>query len=136
MASLDWAAIRTAIVVGLATVGLAIVSSSILVDDASPLAVAGFLTASAIGFLAAGAVAGWSRGDVPMIHGLVAAVLTALVLLVVGTIRTGSSDGGYSLAASGLALLGAASCGVAGALGADWLRRRRLLRRARYDGAG
>ncbi len=125
MASLDWAAIRTAIVVGLATIGSVIAVASLLTDDPSPAATAGFLVAAAVGFLATGAVAGLARADRPMLHGVVSAGITVLVLLAVGAARSGST-GDHSFAASGLAALTAVLCGVAGALGADWFRRRRL----------
>jgi hypothetical protein len=125
MASLDWAAIRTAVLVGVVTVGLAILAASLVTDDPAGWLVVAFLIVTAGGFLAAGAVAGWARGDTPMLHGTTAASLTAAVLVVVGAVRTWIDGDDYSLAASALTILFAATCGVAGALAADWIRRRR-----------
>lgn len=129
MASLDWAAIRRAVVVGLAVIGPALVVASLATDDPPAWAVWAFLAVAVCGFLAAGAVAGRARSDIPMIHGMTAAGLTALILLIVGAIRGAIDDGGFNLVAAGFAVLVAANCGVAGALGADWLRRRRTTKR-------
>ena len=133
MASLDWAAIRTAVLVGLALIGSVAVVASVATDDPPGWAVWAFVLVAAVGFVAAGGVAGWARSDRPMIHGLTAAGLTVLVLLAVGVARGGDDGRGYSYAAAGVAVLIAASCGVAGAVGADWLRRRAARRRTSRD---
>lgn len=77
-----------------------------------------------LGFASAGFVSGRRRSDTPMFHGIAAALGCWIILQTFGAIRRLIADETVSLAAYPAVALLAATCGVVGALTADWTRRR------------
>lgn len=126
MATIDQTAIRNATLLGLAFIVPAALIGSLIVDDAPGWAAWAFLVLAAAGFTAAGAKGGAARPDTPMLHGAVAALLTSIIAQVVGGIWAAADDRTFSVVAAVLTVLLAVCLGVAGALGYDWFRRRRL----------
>ncbi len=77
-----------------------------------------------VGFASAGFVSGRRRSDTPMFHGIAAALGCWIILQTFGAIRRLIADEAVSLATYPAVALLAATCGVVGALTADWTRRR------------
>ena len=82
-----------------------------------------FLALTILGFIVAGFGAGRMRSDTPMAHGLVSAVVCWAVVQGFGVLkRLAQGDSVNWVALPVLAII-AATCGVLGALFADWYRR-------------
>lgn len=134
--SVDWTVVRNAAVVGLVVLlPAALVASVALGDDPARWWTWLFLAVSLLAFTVAGFLAGGRRQDVPMIHGGLAAVATFAVAQLLGSGLRLARDEEVSIVAAVVGLLLALTCGVGGALGADWFhrRRRRALLRAAVD---
>ncbi|MGF1600334.1 MAG: hypothetical protein ACFCVK_26120 [Acidimicrobiales bacterium] len=126
MASLDWTAVGAGAVAGLVPLAIVGIVGSVAVDDDPSIAwSAAFLAVALATFTGAGVVAGHLRRDTPMAHGGAAAVVVAAVAQVVaiGTLRLDDRPVDWLLVP--VALIVAAACGVAGALGSEWFGRRR-----------
>ncbi len=82
-----------------------------------------FLVVTLLAFTVAGFAAGRRRRDIPMIHGALAALCTFIVAQLIGAGVQLARGDGISVAAIVMGALLAISCGVGGALGADWLAR-------------
>lgn len=77
-----------------------------------------------LGFFIAGFGAGRLRNDTPMMHGSIAAMACYLVVQLFGTVRRIAQGDSINLVSYPLMLMIAATCGVAGAVFADWSARK------------
>lgn len=87
-----------------------------------------FLAVALASFALAGAVAGGARSDRPMLHGVLAAGLVWLLIQTAGLAQLWRDEQELAIGAVAVTGLLALTCGVAGALAADWVRRRRRRR--------
>ncbi|MFT7601262.1 MAG: hypothetical protein ACI8TP_004213 [Acidimicrobiales bacterium] len=123
--NLDWPVVRFGAGYGLALIIPAALISAVLAssDSSSNLAFL-FSFLILIGFVVAGYVAGNRRTDTPMMHGAAAALSCYVVVQLFGLLRRLAAGDDINLFTYPLAALFAATCGVAGAVFADWNRRR------------
>ncbi len=121
----DWTVIRSSATVGLLIVVPAAVISDLLFDrtDALWLSLL-FAIATLLGFMAAGYAAGRQRTDIPMSHGAMAALVCYAVVQVFGTIKRLLAGEEVNVLAYPFIAMIALTCGLAGALLADWHVRR------------
>ncbi len=121
----DWTVIRSSATVGLLVVVPAALISDLLFDrtDALWLALL-FAIVTLLGFIAAGYAAGRQRTDIPMSHGALAAVVCYAVVQAFGTIKRLVADEEINVIAYPFIAMIALTCGMAGALFADWHLRR------------
>ena len=131
--SIGWPVVVSSSLIGLAVLVPAAALAWVLVDDPGPILTWTFLAVALLAFVAAGFAAGYRRRDIPMIHGGLAALVTFAIAQLGGIGIQVARGGGVSLVVVALGALLASSCGVGGALGADWLLR---LRRRRRSGLG
>ena len=125
MGRFDWTVIRTAATAGLVVVIPAAVVSEVLLDRSSAsIWSLLFAAVTLFGFATAGYAAGRQRTDIPMSHGGLAAVLCYLVVQTFGTIKRLVADESVNVAAYPLMAMIALTCGIAGALFADWYLRK------------
>ena len=103
----------------------AAVASLVFPDDAGTGWRWLFLILALGAFTTAGFVAGGRRRDIPMVHGSLAAFATFLVAQLVGVVVLVAQGEDVSLVAVVVGAIVAVTCGVAGALAADWRARRR-----------
>jgi hypothetical protein len=126
--SIGWPVVATSSLIGLAVLAPAAGLAWLAADDPGRAMTWLFLAAALLAFSTAGFAAGFRRRDIPMIHGCLAALGTFVVATFGGIGLQVARGGGVSFAAVALGALVASSCGVGGALGADWLARRRRRR--------
>lgn len=126
MPSIGWTVIARATLLGVAVIAIPALVASALIDTGAsgPLPWL-FLTVAMAGFLAAGWVAGKAQQATPMLHGGVAALATYAIVQIGGAIRRIADGEDLEVIAVAVTALLALSCGVGGALAADWVRRRR-----------
>lgn len=130
MRAVEWTVVRNATLIGLAIIVPVSIVASAVVDDSSRRLTWLYLLVVLLGFGAAGMAAGRTGGSTPMLHGALAAGTTFVVAATIGVIRRVAADEPVAGAAIVVAGLVALCCGVGGALGSDWLRRRSQHRRA------
>ena len=104
----------------------AALSSLFVDDDTSSAWSILFGVVTLFGFMVAGYGAGRIRNDTPMLHGATAAALCYVVVQIFGVVRRLASGESINPAMYPLTALLAATMGVAGALFADWYRRKTL----------
>lgn len=122
--NLDWKVVRTAATAGLILLVPAAIGSEFLVDESNRgLLSLLFFSLIILGFVIAGFGAGRLRTDTPMVHGLAAAWAAWAVIQAFGVIRRLASGEDITWQALPMSALIAATCGVAGAVFADWSRR-------------
>lgn len=102
----------------------AVLSALVVNDDTSRLWSILFMALIFLGFFIAGFGAGRLRNDTPMMHGSAAAMVCYAVVQVFGTIRRVAQGESINLASYPLMLIIAATCGIAGAVFADWSERK------------
>lgn len=125
MENLDWAAIRHAATGGLVVLVPAAILTEIFVDGSSGGALAFlFFAITMFGFATAGFGAGRLRSDRPMVHGMIAALAAWAVIQAFGVIKLLIAGDDITWLALPLTALIASSAGVAGAVFADWSRRK------------
>ena len=134
MSVLNWTVIRNAAAVGLGVIVPLSILASLLFDTPRSWLNWLFFGAVILGFGLAGIVAGWTHHHAPLLHGGVAAMivfvvaqtLAALVRVLPDDSLSGAEAGGDRIRLTPLVFtaLIALCCGVAGALGGDWMRRR------------
>lgn len=129
MTSLDWQATARGAVVGLAMILIAGLAATVLGPSfQGTVGAALFLGWTLLAFVIAGYLAGDARLDVPVAHGIAAAVLGAVVALVIPLAGgPGQSTVGALVRSATIGAV-AATCGAGGGLLAD---RRHRHRRAR-----
>ncbi|MCP3987507.1 MAG: hypothetical protein GY724_00400 [Actinomycetia bacterium] len=123
ISSIGWPVVFSSGFVGLVILVPAAGLAWVLVDNPDRPQTWAFLVVALLAFTAAGFVAGRRRRDIPMIHGGLAALGTFVVAQLIGMGVQLAGGYGISLAAVVMGALLAVSCGVWGALGADWLAR-------------
>ncbi|MEM7341519.1 MAG: hypothetical protein AAF467_22895 [Actinomycetota bacterium] len=96
-----------------------------------------FVAASVVALACAGFGAGRRRLDLPMVHGAAAAIGAAIITIVAQLVVGDAELSDLTPAGLALTAVVALAAGVGGALGADWLhrRRRRSEQTARLVGA-
>ena len=125
--NLDWGVVRQGAIAGLVLIIPAALLSAIATSSDSNTNLAFlFSFLILIGFSIAGFVAGSRRSDTPMMHGAAAAVACYVVVQLFGLLRRLAAGESVNFLTYPLAVLFAATCGVAGAVLADWNRRRAL----------
>ena len=128
MVKLDFTVIRTAATAGL----LVIVPSTILAElfggnssggGARRLLAFLFFALTLLGFMVAGFGAGRLRSDTPMAHGIMSALLCWAVVQGFGVLKRLAQGDDIPWVALPVLAIVAATCGLFGALFADWYRR-------------
>jgi hypothetical protein len=124
---LDWPIIRMGATAGLIVVIPAAIISALLVDDNDASSWAPLFEIVVIfGFVIAGWGAGSRRPDTPMMHGAAAAFLCYVVVQLFGFFRRLAQGADINFLTYPIQALLAATFGVAGAVFADWYRRKSL----------
>lgn len=127
MPNLDWPVIRAAATAGLIIIIPAAVLSEVLVGDGGAANWAFlFWFVILIGFVIAGFGAGARRSDTPLMHGATAALVAYVVVQLFGFIKRLIAGETINVFTYPLMALLSATCGVAGAVFADWNRRRNI----------
>jgi hypothetical protein len=133
--SIDWRVVASATAAGLLVlVPLAAVSALALPTTPGAGWTWAFLAVAVAAFATSGAVAGGRRRDVPIVHGILAGLSTFVVAEAIGIVVLMVRGEGVALIAVFLGGVLAATCGLGGALGADWLIRRSHRRSTEYRG--
>lgn len=102
----------------------AVLSAILVGEDGSVLWSALFIFLIVLGFFIAGFGAGRLRNDTPMMHGSVSAMVCYAIVQLFGTARRVAAGDSINLMSYPLFLMIAASCGIAGAVFADWSERK------------
>ncbi len=125
MPALDWLAIRTAATAGLIVVVPAALLAELIVGDGGSSGWAFlFLFLTLLGFVIAGFGAGRLRTDTPLSHGAIAALVCYAVVQLFGAASRLVNGEDLNLLAYPVMAMVAITCGVIGALFADWSQRR------------
>lgn len=128
MVNLDFTVIRTAATAGLLVIVPSTILAELVNDDTANggprrLLAFLFLALTLLGFMIAGFGAGRMRSDTPMAHGIVAAVLCWAVVQGFGILKRLAQGDDIPWVALPVLAIVAATCGLFGALFADWYRR-------------
>lgn len=125
MPKIDWLTVRTSASAGLMIIiPSAILSAVIIGDDGAFAWSVLFAFLILLGFFVAGFGAGRLRSDTPMMHGSLSAISCYVVVQVFGVIRRLVAGESINPISYPLFLMIAATCGIAGAVFADWSARK------------
>ncbi len=122
---IDWLTIRTAATAGLIIIIPSAILSTVLIGENGSFAWSAlFAFLILLGFFVAGFGAGRLRSDTPMMHGSIAAMSCYAVVQIFGIGRRLVAGESINPVSYPLFLMIAATCGIAGAVFADWSARK------------